>query len=31
LEPARGLKLVSLSGESRALESPDCSPNLQQS
>jgi hypothetical protein len=31
LEPARGLKLVSLSGESRALESPVCSPNLLQS
>jgi hypothetical protein len=31
LEPARGLRLVSLSGESRALESPVCSPNLLQS
>jgi hypothetical protein len=28
LEPARGLKLVSLSGESRVLESPISSPNL---
>lgn len=31
LEPARGLKLVSLSGESRALESPVCSPHMLQS